>query len=152
MQTFLDYLTRRPDESGLSRGFGLHAFIEAGPAAFILEATLLVLCGFLIAGCFRYRGAGLHRLYLMFAFGPLAWGIGIFTWRMLEVIDILERSGGVWGNGLGEVSSLSETLSEITAVLLTCTILTGIFLALSPVLRPRPTRERGVPPDSRVAV
>jgi hypothetical protein len=140
MQTFLEYLTRKPGESGIGHGFGFHTFLSEGPLVMILEVALLVLCGFLIAGCFHYRSAVLHRLYLTFAVVPLAWGVGIFTWRMLEVIDVLEHNGQRWIDPLAELPPLSESLSEITAVLLTCAILTGIFLALSPMLRPQSDR------------
>ena len=152
MQTFLDYLTRKPDESGIGHGFGFHTFLSAGPLVMILEAALLVLCGFLIAGCFHHRSAVLHRFYLIFSIVPVAWGIGIFTWRMLEIIDVLGHNDQRWVAPLAELPPLSETLSEITAVLLTCAILTGIFLALSPILRPRPDHPGGASTDPQVAV
>ena len=151
MQTFLDYLTRKPDESGIVRGFGFHTFFQAaGPFVVILEAALLVLCGFLIAGFFHRRGAVLHRVYVWFSVVPLVWGIGIFTWRMLEIIDLLGRhKAGV--SGVSELPPFSEALAEITAVLLTSAILTGIFLALSPLLRPRLTEPSGSGAGSHAA-
>lgn len=152
MQTFLDYLTRRPDESGIGQGFGFHTFLSAGPLVLVLEAALLVLCGFLIAGCFHRRGVVLHRVYLYLAFGPLTWGIGIFTWRMLGIIDVLEHNDQRWVAPLAELKPLSQTLSEITAVLLACAILTGIFLALSPMLRPRTAQTDGGSTDSQLPV
>lgn len=151
MQTFLDYLFRRHDAGSLAPGFGLSAFFQAGPVVLILEAILLMLCGLLIAGCFHYRGTGLHRSYLTLACGPLAWGIGVFTWRMLGIIDTLGRSGGQWVTPFGEMLPLSDELSQITAVLLTCGVLTGIFLALSPILRPRTAPPKGSPADAQMA-
>jgi len=149
MQTFLDYLTRKPDESGIPRGFGFHTFFHtAGPLVLILGAALLVLCGFLIAGCFHYRRMVSYRIYLVISLVPLAWGIGIFTCRILEIIDALERNNGAWINGIDALPPLSYVLSEITAVLLACAILTGVFLALSPVLRPRSDQPGGIPTDS----
>ena len=143
MQTFLDYLTRR---------FGFYTFFyTAGPFVLILGATLLVLCGFLIAGCFHYRRTLSYRLYLGLSIVPLAWGIGIFTHRILEIIDLLEHNNGLWINGI-DVAPLSHVLSEITAVLLTCAILTGVFLALSPVLRPRSEQPDDASSDSQMAL
>jgi hypothetical protein len=144
MQTFLQYLlSRKPDESGLARGFGFDTFFQAaGPFVVILEASLLVLCGFLIAGFFHRRGPVLHRVYVLFAAVPLTWGVGIFTWRMLEIIDLLGRhKAGV--SGVAELPPFSQALAEITAVLLTSAVLTGIFLALSPLLKPRSTPASG---------
>ncbi|HSI14913.1 MAG TPA: hypothetical protein VK961_22870 [Chthoniobacter sp.] len=152
MQTFLDYLTRKPDESGIGHGFGFHTFLSAGPLVMILEAALLVLCGCLIAGCFHHRGTVLHRIYLTFSVVPLAWGIGIFTWRMLEIIEVLEHNEQRWIAPLAELTPLSETLSEITAVLLTCAILTGLFLVLSPIVRPRPNPPDGDSAEPQAAV
>jgi hypothetical protein len=150
MQTFLEYLTRKPDQSGIAGGFGFHTFFQAaGPFVVILEAALLVLCGFLIAGFFHRRGAVLHRVYIWFSAVPLVWGIGIFTWRMLEIIDLLGRhKAGV--SGVAELPPLSQSLVEITAVLLTSAVLTGIFLALSPLLRPRPDQASGTGAGSHV--
>jgi hypothetical protein len=149
MQTFLQYLTRKPDELGIVRGFGFDTFFQAaGPFLVILEVTLLVLCGFLIAGFFHRRGAVLYRVYVWFSVVPLAWGIGIFTWRLLEIIDLLGHHHAAGVHGVAELPPFSEALTEITAVLLTCAVLTGIFLALSPLLRPQPASASGTRPGS----
>ena len=109
--------------------FSASAFLHAGPMGFIFLGAIFALLVLLSVAFLRGNSKWLRRIYFPLALVPLYSCIFILTSGMFWTLDIIRDGHGQWTSWM-DIASLDETLCELLAILLTGSVISGVFLVL----------------------